>query len=60
MTGFALWNSVLEHIVSLPGLVLVAYGLCLGALALFSALLRRDGARLRRRLRRALSERERG
>ena len=51
---------MLERIVSLPGLVLVAYGLCLSALALFSVLLRRDGARLRRRLRRALSERERG
>ena len=41
---------MLERVVSLPYLVLVAYGVCLCALLLFSVRLLREGARLRRAL----------
>ena len=49
-------NSMLEHIASLPPLVLVAYGLCLCALLLFSKRLLRERTRLRRALDKQLGE----
>ena len=47
---------MLEHIASQPSLVLVAYGLCLCALLLFSARMRRERTRLRRALDEHLGE----